>query len=174
MTKISRGKQLFQSIGVPLALIGLAFLFRLWYFQPNFSAGEPAADFSGKLLDGSSFQLSQLEGQYVLLDFWGSWCGPCRAKSPELRALNQEAGDKLQIVSVGVERNAEHWKKAMQQDGRDWPYQIMDETNSLKFLNGPISDLYGVNQVPTHFLINPAGEVIGVDLAWNEILERID
>ncbi|MEM7573878.1 MAG: TlpA disulfide reductase family protein [Bacteroidota bacterium] len=173
MTKISPGKKLLQSWGLPLLLLGLVFVFRWWYFQNNFEAGETAADFSGQLLDGSDFQLSQLRGDYVLLDFWGSWCRPCRAEAPELRALHQEAGDRLQIVSVAIERNSEHWQTAIAQDQRNWPYHLMDATSSLKFLNGPISDLYGVNQVPTHFLINPAGEVVGVDLSWREILSEI-
>ncbi|MEM8582740.1 MAG: TlpA disulfide reductase family protein [Bacteroidota bacterium] len=153
-----------------IALIG----FRIWYFTPNYDEGEVAANFSAELLNGDRFELSDLRGSYVLLDFWGSWCGPCRREAPTLKAIHEEAGDRLAIVSVAIERSAQNWQRAIEQDERNWPYQIMEETSSLKFLNGPISDLYNVNQVPFHFLIDPDGKVVGVNMGWNEILSAVE
>ncbi len=144
-------------------LLGLLLLwaFRAWYMQPNFSAGELAADFKATSLDGNSFQLSQFRGQYVLLHFWGSWCGPCRRQNPALVETIQRLGlEKIRPISIAIERDSSRWQAAIRQDGLFWPQQVMDVTSSQKFLNGPISNLYGVNQVPSDFLIDPKGHIV--------------
>ncbi|MEM6395970.1 MAG: TlpA disulfide reductase family protein [Bacteroidota bacterium] len=166
-------KKMIGSVVLPVLALVAIFGFRAWYFTPNYDEGEKAADFTSELIDGSRFSLSDLRGSYVLLDFWGSWCGPCRKEAPALKAIHEEAGGKLAIVSVAIERSAQNWKKAIDQDERNWPYHIMEETSSTRFLNGPISDLYGVNEVPTHFLIGPDGEIVGVNMGWNEIMSTI-
>ncbi len=159
---------------IPLLVLVAWFGGRAWYFSPAFGAEDLAADFTAIRADGESFQLSELQGQYVLLDFWGSWCGPCRRESPALVALNTATRDKLTIVSIAIERDSSAWLRAIKQDARDWPHQVMDQTGSLKFLGGEVSSLYGVNQVPTNFFIGPDGKIIGVDLPLSEINQRVN
>jgi len=161
-----------QKFWLPLLLLLAYFGGRAWYFTPSVSTDELAKDFTAVRADGQSFTLSELQGSYVLLDFWGSWCGPCRKESPELVRLHEELGDRLNIVSIAIERDSSAWIRARTQDQRTWPYQVMDHTESFKFLGGSVASTYGVKQVPTSFLIDPAGKVLGVDLPFDEIRSR--
>ncbi|RMG73568.1 MAG: TlpA family protein disulfide reductase, partial [Bacteroidetes bacterium] len=114
-------------------LVAGFYLGRYLYFLPKQDAGQQAPDFGARLHTGQDFQLSQLRGQYVLLDFWGSWCGPCRAESPAMRELyhryaqrKDATGAGFTIVSIGVEKDRARWLAAIAADGRDWPYHILD------------------------------------------------
>ena len=154
---------------IPFLLLVAWFGGRYWYFTPSVATEDLAADFLAVRADGRAFRLSDLRGQHVLLDFWGSWCGPCRRESPTLRAVNEQFADRLTVVSVALERDSSSWQRALRQDGRDWPHQVMDRTGSLKFLSGEIADRYGVKQVPTNFLIDPEGRVVGVNVALESL-----
>lgn len=164
------GRQFF----IPLFLLAAWFGGRYWYFTPSVSEAEIAADFTAVRADGQTFSLSDLRGGYVLLDFWGSWCGPCRRESPDLVKLNNEFGDRLTIVSIAIEKDSSSWQRARTQDARFWPHQVMDQTGSLKFLGGEVAGLYGVNKVPTNFLVGPEGEVVEVDVSLNKIAAYFD
>ena len=154
---------------IPLLLLALWFGGRAWYFSPNVSAEEAAPTFSAVRIDGQSFDLEALRGKYVLLDFWGSWCGPCRQEVPQLKALYQQHGERLTIVSIAIEQDSSRWQRALARDGRNWPYQVMDETSSLKFLNGKLADLYGINAVPANVLVDEKGDVVGYNLPLSEV-----
>jgi thiol-disulfide isomerase/thioredoxin len=159
---------------IPLLILAAYFGGRAWYFSPSVGNDELAKDFTAMRADGTSFALSDLQGGYVLLDFWGSWCGPCRRESPALVALQQNTQDKLTIVSIAIERDSSAWQHARTQDARNWPYQVMDYTKSFKFLGGDIAGIYGVNQVPTNFLLDPKGMVVGVSLGLNEVQKMVE
>jgi thiol-disulfide isomerase/thioredoxin len=154
---------------IPLVILALWFGGRAWYFSPNVSTEETAADFTAMRADGQAFSLQDLRGGYVLLDFWGSWCGPCRRESPELVQLNAATKGRLTIVSIAIERDSAAWQRARTQDNRHWPYQVMDKTDSFKFLDGNVASIYGVKKVPTNFLIGPQGVVLGVGVPLAEI-----
>ena len=124
---------------IPLLVLVAYFGGRAWYFSPSVGSDELAKDFTAVRADGTSFALSELQGGYVLLDFWGSWCGPCRRESPALVALEKNTRNKLTIVSVAIERDSSAWQRARTQDARNWPYQVMDYTKSFKFLGGNIA-----------------------------------
>ncbi|MCB0694097.1 MAG: TlpA family protein disulfide reductase [Lewinellaceae bacterium] len=148
--------------GLLLALFG-----KYLYLKPRFVQGEEAPVFSGTLLNGSSFSLDDLAGDYILLDFWGSWCGPCRQANPTLVKIYREfartasAGRPgFHLVSVGVESSQARWKQAIQQDRLEWPYHLTD----TDMFNGEIARLYGVKQIPTTYLIDPDRKIIGVNL----------
>lgn len=164
-----------------IIVLGLAVLVvgRYFYFKPRFIQGERAPDFTATLRNGEQFNLSDLKGNYVLLDFWGSWCGPCRAQSPQLVQLYSRYKNKkfkdgagFELISVGVEQDASRWERAIQQDGLLWPLHILDKSTSLRFFNGKVAALYKVRQVPTSFLINPKGYIMGVNQSPEE-LDRV-
>lgn len=153
--------------GLLLALFG-----RYLYLKPRFVQGEMAPVFSGTLLNGSAFSLDDLAGDYILLDFWGSWCGPCRKANPSLVRIYREfarpaSGDEagFQVVSIGVESNQNRWKQAIQQDQLEWAYHMTD----TDMFNGEIARLYGVKEIPTTYLINPERRIIGVNLSEDQL-----
>jgi thiol-disulfide isomerase/thioredoxin len=158
-----------------LALAGL--IGRYLYMLPGFSDGEQAPEISATTLKGQAFQLSDLRGDYVLLDFWGSWCGPCLAENPRLVQLYSKYGmragnnnHRFHIVGIAVEQNPERWKRSIEKTQLNWPYQILDQASSLRFFDSPIAKEYGVKQVPTKYLIDPRGDIIAV----NPTVEELD
>ncbi|MEL6925825.1 MAG: TlpA disulfide reductase family protein, partial [Bacteroidota bacterium] len=153
-----------------IGLVVAGFIGRYFYMKPSYDNGEKAAEFSATLKNGEAFSLSDLRGKYVLLDFWGSWCAPCRVENPALVKFHEQFhnktftnGDGLEVVSVAVEKNPASWERAIKKDGLHWKYHILDPTTNLKFFNGAISGQYGVKQVPSKFLINPEGRIISVN-----------
>ena len=165
--------------GVLLTALVLALYFggRYLYFKPLHEGGDPAPPLRATLLDGSAFDLTALHGEYVLLDFWGSWCGPCLQDYPKLVELHKQYGSSgfddaggFEIVSIAIEEDVARWHKAIGLLDPPWSYQILDQTSSLRFFNGEIAEAYGVRQLPTKFLIGPEGQVIASD--WS--LVKID
>ncbi len=160
-------------LNIILALIIIGFIGYQFYKQPKYENGERAPQFQAELMDGTSFALSDLEGKYVLIDFWGSWCPPCRKENPSLKKLHEkfsraslEGAEGLEIVSIGVENNEKRWKQAISKDGLNWKYHIAQ----LERFKSPIVSQYGVKEIPTKYLLNPKGEIIGV----NQTAEEID
>ena len=147
------------------------------YLKPKNITGAKSLEISGMLPDGSSFALSALNGKYVLLDFWGSWCGPCRRSNPDLVSLYQKYhgqkftdAEDFEIVSIGLENNASRWQKAIQNDGLIWPYHLMESSS----FDSPTTLAYTVKQIPTKFLINPSGVIMAVDPSIKEITKLLD
>jgi len=166
----------FQAVMVVL-VIGF-FVGRHFYFHPKYGDGETAPNFTAQLPSGENFQLGDLKGKYVLLDFWGSWCGPCLAESPQLVRLHkkyQNSGFKdaqgFEIVSIGIERDKRRWHRTIQRLGLSWPYHIADLTNSFKFFDSKIARQFGVRQIPTKFLIDPKGQIVEVNPSVSEVDE---
>jgi thiol-disulfide isomerase/thioredoxin len=169
------------SVLVPLLAIGLYLGGRHFYFQPKFINGDRAPNFSATLADGSAFELNELRGQYVLLDFWASWCGPCRAENPAIVALEKTYRDQsfsdgagFVVVSIGVEKSQESWERAIQADKLDWKYHILDRAESLRFIDSPLAKQYQVREVPTKFLLNPKGAIMAVNPSPEQIRDLLD
>ena len=153
-----------------LLLVVALLVGRYFYFQPRFINGERAPAFRAELLNGADFRLEDLRGRYVLIDFWGSWCPPCRKANPELVELHRRFHDRgFDIVSVGIERDAQQWRRAIERDGLYWKYHILDRTTSMKFFDSELAALYGVKQLPTSYLLNEEGVIVGVNLSAEEI-----
>lgn len=161
---------------IALFLIAAIFLGKYLYYKPKHINGEKAPFFSATLKDGSLFKLSDLNNKLVLIDFWGSWCGPCRKENPAIVALYNkfhaskfENSDGFEIVSIGIERDRKRWESAIRKDGLDWKYHIMDITTSMKFFNSKIGQLFGIKEVPSKFLINEDGYIISVNPTVKEL-----
>ena len=158
------------------SILGAFVLFALFYAYTKLSAaekGDMAPDFEATLVDGTPFKLSDLRGQYVLLDFWGSWCPPCIQESPDLVKLHHKHSDKVTIVSVALEKNQKTWEKITTKYGYTWRNQIVQE-NKFVMLSD-IARKYGVSEIPSKFLISPEGTLLGaysfdqIDLLLSEL-----
>jgi thiol-disulfide isomerase/thioredoxin len=118
-------------------------------------AGEVAPDFTIKALDGREITLSKFKGKYVLIDFWGSWCGPCRKSSPMLVELYNQLNVKkanIEFISIACnERNDEVWKKAIKDDKLTWTQLKIDRNTGIK---------YNIVGVPTCILVSPEGKIL--------------
>jgi thiol-disulfide isomerase/thioredoxin len=155
-----------------LIALFLYFLGKYLYAQPKFVNGETAPDLVGQLYNGNAFQLSNLKGNYVLVDFWGSWCGPCIQETPNLRKLYDDFHGKnynnakgFEIVSIGIESDKSRWLNAIQRLDMHWEYHVSDFQN----LKSPLAKSYGVRVIPTKFLLNTEGVIIGVNQPIEEI-----
>ncbi len=148
-----------------IAAACIAIAFGVWkYRQPNFRGGDKAPDIDVVLVDGQHAKLSDLKGKYVLLQFWGSWCGPCRQENPYLVQLYNKYHDKgFEIFSIGIESSRESWLSAIKNDGMIWRYHSMEPIN----FDGSLAKQFNIKSIPTTFLLNPEGVIMGVDLLPN-------
>jgi thiol-disulfide isomerase/thioredoxin len=97
----------------------------------------------------------------VLLQFWGSWCGPCRQENPELLRLYKKYHEKgFEIFSIGIEYNEGAWRNALKNDQMEWPYHSMESAD----FGGPLATQFNIKSIPTTFLLNPEGVIMGVSL----------
>ncbi len=125
--------------------------------------GKSAPGFSKPGVDGKLISLDQFKGKYLLLDFWGSWCGPCRASNPHLKELYATYKDKgFEILGIACEKAPNladaisSWKKAIEKDGLPWTQVINNETDSKVDL----IKLYGIDAFPTKVLLDTKGNIV--------------
>ena len=146
-------------------LLAIVAILAAWYFyhsrQPRFSSGEMAPECVIAVAGQAPLKLSDLRGRPVLLHFWGTWCGPCRAENPELVKLYNEFHSKgFEIVSIAIERNSEAaWKSVIQSEGMKWPYHAIE---SGRF-DGPMATLFNVHAIPATLLIDASGQIIATN-----------
>ncbi|EDM38837.1 thioredoxin family protein [Pedobacter sp. BAL39] len=115
--------------------------------------------------DGKMVKLSDFKGKYVLIDFWASWCGPCRKENPNVVAAYKKYHDKgFEILGVSLDSKKDAWLKAIDADGLSWTH-----VSDLKGWQNAAAAEYGVKAVPASFLIDPNGNVVGKDLRGEEL-----
>lgn len=132
--------------------------------------GEQAPDISYPDPSGTSLSLSELKGKYVLLDFWASWCKPCRKESPNLvKAYAKYHAKGFEIFQVSLDKQKENWMKAIQEDQLNWKYHVSD----LQYWNSAPAHLYQVSSIPANFLIDPQGKIIARDLRGEQLEQEL-
>jgi peroxiredoxin len=131
--------------------------------------GTMAPDITMPDVNGTNFSLSSLKGKYVLVDFWASWCGPCRAENPNLvAAYNKYKNKNFTILGVSLDKTKEAWLKGIQDDGLTWS-QISD----LKFWDSEAVGLYGFNGIPYNVLLDPTGKIIADNLRGSALETKL-
>lgn len=131
--------------------------------------GGSPVDFTQADINKKSFTLSSLRGKYVLLDFWASWCVPCREENPNVvKAYHDLKGKNFEIVSVSLDQNQQAWENAVKKDDLPW-IQVSD----LKGWNNDVANQFFIKAVPQNFLINPNGVIIAVNLRGEDLIEQI-
>ncbi len=144
---------------VLVLFLGYFFMMR----KPKYNKGIDAPGFKGIDLQGNRFELRDLRGKYVYLDFWGSWCGPCRAIRPQLVDIYNKYHDKkfknasgFEIISVAMERKPGQWDTVRRSEGMLWPYQF----STLEKEGREVAGLYGVKSIPSGYFLGPDGSIL--------------
>ncbi len=121
--------------------------------------------------DGKILKLSDLRGKYVLIDFWASWCGPCRKENPNVVRLYQQYHEKgFEVFSVSLDKDKNSWIKAIEKDNLLWPNHVSD----LKYWSSEGAKIYGVSSIPSTFLIDKDGRIIAKNLRGVELANKLE
>lgn len=133
------------------------------------TTGNAAQDFSAPSPDGKVISLKESLGKVTIIDFWASWCGPCRMENPNVVAVYKEFHDKgLNIIGVSLDKDATKWKEAIAKDGLTWTH-----VSNLKFWEEPIAKLYNVQSIPATFILDAKGNIVAKDLKGEELKAKI-
>lgn len=129
------------------------------------SVGHKAPDFTVMGIDGKPVKLSDYKGKYVLLDFWASWCGPCRQENPNVvKQYNIYKSKGLNILGISLDDNKDQWQQAINHDKLTW-----NHASDLKKFDGPTERLYHIEAIPSNFMIDPQGIIIAKNITGSDL-----
>ncbi len=135
------------------------------------AVGSVAPNFTQNDVNGQPVSLSSFKGKFVLIDFWASWCGPCRQENPNVvKAYNKYKNKKFTVLGVSLDRPdaRNSWLAAIKNDGLVWT-QVSD----LKFWNNEVAQLYNITAIPANFLLDPEGRIIARDLRGEDLDKKL-
>lgn len=127
--------------------------------------GQPAPEFTIKSVEGRPIKLSDFKGKYLMLDFWASWCMPCRQENPNVVKAYQTYKDKnFTILGISLDKDAAAWKNAIAADHLAWAH-----ASDLNDFNSPTAMLYAIEAIPSSFIIDPTGKIVAKNLRGEQL-----
>jgi len=131
--------------------------------------GKQAPDFSGPSAEGKVVSLKESLGKVTIIDFWASWCGPCRMENPSVVAMYNEYHSKgLNIIGVSLDKDDAKWKEAIAKDKLTWVH-----VSHLKFWDEPIAQQYNISSIPATFILDENGVIVGKDLRGDALKAKV-
>ena len=131
--------------------------------------GKTAPDFTANTPDGKKMSLKEAMGKVTVIDFWASWCKPCRLENPNVVALyNEYHSQGLNIIGVSLDKDGDKWKEAIAADKLTW-----NHVSNLKYWDEPIAKQYGVQSIPATFILDANGKIVAKDLRGDALKAKV-